>query len=263
MKTIGFFGDSYCADYENEHSKTNNYDTYIKQISDSLGLEVVHLGVRGSSIWDTYLVQLKPFIDSGNIPDITVFTWTTNGKLFNRNHRHIHLVSSFFGDKVDEDVKDAASKFYKHLYDEEKDELEYTSFIQYLDNNVFANWPKDKKIIHMWSFGTLTNPTQSHEQLLNRPTLQFHHRWINGAEMRPPMFAFSRNLFQQSMEKMQAAIADKKLPNIKELPPVDHEEPNHIDGAKYNEIAAKTLIHVINNYESSKLYTFSEQYLND
>jgi hypothetical protein len=265
MKTIGFFGDSYCADYENEHTKKYGYDAYTKQIADSLGLEIVHFGVKGSSIWDTYLLQLKPFIDASVIPDVTVITWTTNGKLFNRHHRHIHLVSSFFGDEVDNDIKDAANKFYKYLYDQEKDILEYISFLQYLDNNIFSKWPEDKKVIHVWSFGSLTNPTAWHANITadKKPGLTFHHRWKNGAEIRPPMYGFSKNLFANSIEKMKLAINTQQLPNIKELPPIDHEEPNHIDDPKSNLVVANTIINVINNYKSSTLYSFVNLHLND
>lgn len=257
MKTIGFFGDSFISEYANAHSEEHGYDTYIKQLSSSKDLEVVHLGIKGSSIWDTYLLQLKPFIDANNIPDVTIISWTTNGRLFHRKHRHIHLLSSFFGEALsDANVKDAASKFYSYLYDEEKEKLEYISFLQYLDNNVFANWPKDKKVIHLWSFGALNNPSTMLDFSTARPAFEYPHRWANGAEVRPPLFSFGKNLSLKSIGAMKEAIEVGKIPNIQGLPAPTHAEPNHFENIKDNAAASRTLIHVLDNYESSKLYNF-------
>ena len=88
MTTIGFFGDSFCNRETNEHSMSHDYETYIRQVKNYYNADIVNLGFGGSSIWDLYLNQLKPFIEQP--PDITVCVWTNAGRLYHRECRSLH-----------------------------------------------------------------------------------------------------------------------------------------------------------------------------
>ena len=70
MKTIGFFGDSYCSELKAEQGNKSfgtDWDTYIEIIRDRLNLEVVHLGQKGSSVWDLFLLQWKTFKENKSL----------------------------------------------------------------------------------------------------------------------------------------------------------------------------------------------------
>ena len=89
MTTIGFFGDSFCAEVSNQHSESNGYKTYIEKLISHYNADLVNLGVPGCSVWDTTLIQFKPF--EKNPPDICIFSWTGGGGLFHRTQRDLHF----------------------------------------------------------------------------------------------------------------------------------------------------------------------------
>jgi hypothetical protein len=248
ITTIGFFGDSFCNKESNQHSDENNYETYIRQLLRAKGYELVNLGMGGSSVWDLYLNQLKPCIDSNSIPDISVFAWTNSGRLFHRIARSLNHTSALAGHNkkkeadfkklfpnqanfFDKDVWDAAKQFYLYLYDSEKEDIEYVAFLQYLDNNVFNKWPENKKIIHLWSFGEWDFIKQ-----YNVNDITYVHRWVNGVEIRPPLMSLSA-----------------KLPTY----PILDDRPNHISGQENNKLISDAIISGIDNYQSGNLIYIS------
>jgi hypothetical protein len=242
---IGFFGDSFCTKEYNEHSEEHGYDTYIRQIKKHYNASIVNLGAGGSSVWDLYLQQLKPFIENNNIPDVSIFAWSHSGRLYHPIARSIHHTSGLAGfnkekykwyakvypDKPNffkKEIWEAAKHYYMYLYDEEKEFLEYVSFLQYLDNNVFSKWPKDKKIIHTWSFGERTAKEEK-ENPEYWKTVNYPHAWKTGTEIRPPLMYLS---------------AKNKWP---EYPMLDN-RPNHISGQEDNKFLANQIINAIDNY---------------
>lgn len=169
MKTIGFYGDSFCANLENNHSKLNNYETYIKKLSK--GSDILSLGVGGSSVWDVVLLQFQ----ESNIPDVSVFVWTEADRLFHRHHRNLNIMSIDSSDfkKSNPELHSASLGYYRHLYDAEKQRLECISLLHYFDKQILSKY-KDKKFIHMWSFKDSIN-----------------YRWENGVEIRPALIELS------------------------------------------------------------------------
>jgi hypothetical protein len=210
-KTIGFFGDSFCSVLE--PTKDFKFDdiTYIKKLVDYYDLELVHKGSHGSSIWDTLLIQMDPYIKNDDFPDICVFCWSSPGRLFHRRIREINSGTAFQEDPdEDKDVWNAAKMYFEHFYDPDKDKLEHLSCLQYIDNNIFSKLSSDIKVINVWSFGEISN-----WQELNINDVTYSYRWKHGVEIRPSFISLS--------------LHDQPT-NIRKLV-LDH-RPNHLDGEK-------------------------------
>ena len=167
---IGFFGDSFCADLQS--------GTYLQLLAIHYGADVVHVGSAGSSIWDVLLLQIDPFIKNNNIPDICVFVWTEQSRLFHRVLRNI-TTSSAFADtwrstgKSNEIIYEAARVYYLHLHNTELDQYRFTAALHYFDTVILPTFPNNTKIVHLWSFGV--------EQGICHP----FHTWKNGVEIHP------------------------------------------------------------------------------
>lgn len=169
MKSIGFYGDSFCADLENDHSKTNNYDTYIKMLSKDA--TIVNLGLGGSSVWDNILLQFQ----EDNLPEVCIFVWTEPDRLFHRKHRNLNWFSINNDNFKDSEplLHSAVLKYYSQLHDFEKHKIECSALLYYFDNVVLSKY-KNTKFIHMWSFKD-----------------SIYHRWSNGVEIRPALIELS------------------------------------------------------------------------
>jgi hypothetical protein len=207
---IGFFGDSFCAEISNFHSYTNGYDTYIKQVKDYYKAEITHLGTAGSSYWDVMLRQL----DKKNLPDVCVFVWTEDSRLY---HPIINSITSSsansqkikhgFPGTIRYNTWKAAEQYYTYLYDGKKASKECTASFYYFDREVL---PKLKtKILHMWSF----NPT---------------YQWQTGVTISTPMYS----IIDDTSQKFKFDLT-----------------PNHIAGHDKNKIVADRIINAIDNYE--------------
>ena len=252
METIGFFGDSFCEHLNNEHSIANNYSTYIELCRDKLDLKIVNMGMGGSSIYDTILKQLNPLIKSNSVPDVCVFFWTIPQRLYHPVCRSIHLSSALAGynSKKEEwfsktypqeqnwfskDIWDAAQQYFMHLYDEEKSQLEYISFLQYIDNNIL---PQLKcKIIHLWSIGNVNNWELDSFKPDN---INYVHDWKHGVEVRPSLMSLS-------------AVNG----NTFKYPMIDN-RPNHLDGQLKNDIVFDYITQALNNYSDSNLLDYTD-----
>jgi hypothetical protein len=151
---IGFYGDSFCCEISNPHSIVKRYDTFIKKLQRNYDADIVHLGVGGSSVWDVILKQF----DKNTVPDVCIFCWTDDNRLYNRHVRNI-TYSSIRNKKI-KDFKlndlfyyntiSAAKKYFEYLHDSEKSQIEYLAALQYFDNNIL-NHIKNQ-VIHLWSF---------------------------------------------------------------------------------------------------------------
>ena len=164
LKTIGFFGDSFCADMKSE-----DYETYIMKLVKRNRLIVTSLGYRGSSIWDTMLLQFLPLINNSKVPDILVFVWTDETRLFHRQFRDI-TIGTFRGEKT-EDIYRVADEYYKNFLDLELMQFQYASALKYFDSEILSKLLPDKKIIHLRSY--------------SMPWLQkYNFKWKHGVEVK-------------------------------------------------------------------------------
>jgi hypothetical protein len=219
MKTIGFFGDSFCSNISNDHSIHHGYETYIEKISKKQNLDVIHLGIGGSSVWDCVLLQFQKQIKI-QIPDICVFAWTESHRLFHREYRNLNAISIENSNlkKKDIEVYHAALNYFQYFYDREKHDLEYVSLLHYFDKQILSNY-KDRKFIHMWTFND-----------------SMMYRWENGVEIRPPLI----KLISRSSDDL----------------PIQDNAANHLRGENKNNLVYNTILDAINNYQNGKLITF-------
>lgn len=162
LKSVGFFGDSFCSDL-----KSSDYETYILKLLKQNKLRIVNLGHRGSSIWDAILLQFLTLVNENKTPDIIVFVWTSETRLFHRQVRDITLISR--GNKEGEIYK-AADQYYANFLDLELMRFQYVSALKYFDTEILSKLP-DKKIIHLRSF--------------NMPWLEkYNFKWQHGVEIK-------------------------------------------------------------------------------
>lgn len=245
-KTIGFFGDSFCAEKTNHHSLIYKYKTYIHLLAKHYDAKVVNLGKGGSSVYDTVLLQLQPFIDSNTVPDICVFVWTNSGRLFNRKVRRINHKSALtykpsFFNIFEKNIWQAAKAFYENLYDHEKEELEYKALLNYIDTIILPKLPEGTKIVHLWSFGVTT---KWHDQDLRPSTIEYPHTWQHGSEVRPALLSLS--LYNNKQEILH----------------VDH-RCNHLEGQFKNDTVYSWIRLAIDNPNSFWDYNASVEELFD
>lgn len=154
---IGFFGDSFCCEESNQHSFAKGYSTYIRKLKVHYNAEIVNLGMGGSSYWDCIIKQFPPFID--NLPDVCIFTWTDNSRLYHNKLRNI--TTSVLESRSWKDISmevithrstlQAAREYFRHIHDGEKADLEQKSAYLHFDTQVLSKL-KNTKIIHLWSF---------------------------------------------------------------------------------------------------------------
>ena len=140
MKTIGFFGDSFCADMSPL--------SWCNILADKLGCgDPVNYGKKGESIWGTFF-KFNHRIKTNTVPDISVFCWTEPYRLY---HPRMTLTANTIPSKdEDPNVYKALDDYWKYLHNYDKDEMAYEYSLKHYDQNIL---PKvDKKIIQLWSF---------------------------------------------------------------------------------------------------------------
>ena len=223
MTTIGFFGDSFCADFENRHSIDHEYETYIKKLKNHYNADIVNMGVAGSNVWDPILLQFKPF--ENNPPDIAIFVWTHIANIFHRECRNLQyfnmtnpaLMSSLYKPNA---TMMAANQFFEHLFDIEKVTVEYLAALMYFDDTVLSKL-NNTKIIHMWGFGKTDFDTAVPEKdELYDNVISYPYTWKHGVELRPALMAYAYG--EQYGEKIADILKKDK-------------RANHIGGNELNE----------------------------
>ena len=131
-KTIGFYGDSFCAD-DNETSWTNI-------LAHKLDAQVVNRGKNGHSIWTAILDFLnKP------TPTYSVFCWTSPDRLYHPKYpANIHSTSgsAFFDNAV--------KSYFLYLWNEQKEYLNYKWAIEYFNTTILQN--ANSKIVQCTCF---------------------------------------------------------------------------------------------------------------
>jgi hypothetical protein len=213
---IGFFGDSFCAWNDTPVLPQKSYPTtYIKHIQNYYNAEIVNLGINGSSIYDLILLQIKPFIERNEYPDVCIFVWTNYARIFHRKIRNMAPTTLPKLSACYHPVVNAANEYYTHLVDWELHEYQYKSALHYFDLNTLSNFPKETKIIHIWAF-------------------EKKYSWQNGKEL--------TILNYKSL--MDLAKEGREIP-IYTIDP----ELNHLDGDHKNILLFETIKTAIDNYE--------------
>lgn len=145
MKTIGFFGDSFCA--------SNQPESWCNILQQKLGAARIRwFGNPGTSIWSVFF-QFNKLIEQNRVPDICVFCWTEPHRLY--HPEFILSVGTQPLEGVDPKIYEALDNYWKYLHNNEKAEMAYEYALRFYDQNVLSKL--DNEIIQMWSFKPNTN----------------------------------------------------------------------------------------------------------
>ena len=140
MKTIGFFGDSFCA--------SNQPESWCNILQQKLGARRIRwFGEPGRSIWNT-MIKFNKLIENNQVPDISIFCWTEPYRLYHPNLVLTANTEPLEG--VDPNVYKALDDYWKYLHSYDKDHLAYEYAIKYYDQHVLSKLTSD--IVQMWSF---------------------------------------------------------------------------------------------------------------
>ena len=205
MKTIGFFGDSFC-DSKKDHS-------WCVLLANKLGQEITHLGKGGAAIWHTFMAYEK-LLERNTLPDTMVFCWTEPYRLY---HPEVPLAKGAVPyPGPDQNLWKAADMYWVYLQNYRKDELAYRYALQWFDQHELPK-AKDKKIIQMWSMKPfeLTNRrcdiSLQTGKFLDESMLEF--AW--GGKTPEPGFKFDINLANHMTVKQNKQWADKVYERIR------------------------------------------------
>jgi len=152
-KTIGFFGDSFCASTDN--------NSWTELLANKLNATIVNRGKNGSSIW-TAILDFDKCRNSNSIPDVNIFCWTNPQRLYHPTK------ATNMGTMLKEksSLADAVRKYYAYLYFKDKEILNYKFTLEYFENFILKNI-KDKKIYQIFSLNPKDCNTPSLEVDLN------------------------------------------------------------------------------------------------
>lgn len=223
-KTIGYFGDSFCA---HRTERIGSWPTYMQILEQQLGLTTQHTGVDGSSVGDLVLNQFMPLAHSHQLPDISVFFWTNHSRLFHRTKRGINIRSC--ADPQGDPILEAARDYYTHLWDGDYSLLEYTSIIKHFDRDILPQVAHATQIVHLWCFGEPQHMSRDNslvEQQFRQGNVVYVHDFVTGREIRPPM--------------MTIALTDTDWQSV-----VETQWANHFNTADKNQQVADLILGVI------------------
>mgnify|MGYP003117991958 FL=1 len=140
MKTIGFFGDSFCA--------SNQPESWCNILQQKLGARRIRwFGEPGRSVWNT-MIKFNRLIDTNQVPDISIFCWTEPYRLY---HPKLILTANTEPlEGVDPKIYKALEDYWKYFQNYEKDEMTYEYALKYYDQHILSK--VDSQIVQMWSF---------------------------------------------------------------------------------------------------------------
>ena len=138
LKTIGFFGDSFCAD--------NHKNSWCNILSEKLGCTIINFGKPGRSIWTAIFDFLK--VKDQALPSYSVFCWTDPYRLYHKEMMASHNCEVTNKNK---NIVEAARQYKLYLADQEKEHLEYEYILKHFDQNILKVLEKQTKILQTWS----------------------------------------------------------------------------------------------------------------
>lgn len=140
MKSIGFFGDSFCA--------SDRKESWCHLLKDKIDADkIISFGNPGKSIWSVFF-QYNKLIELNAVPDISIFCWTEPYRLYHPKHTLSANTQPLEG--VDPNVYKALDEYWIHLHNYDKDEMAYEYALKYYDQNILSK--VNSEIVQMWSF---------------------------------------------------------------------------------------------------------------
>ena len=126
MKSIGFFGDSFCA--------SNQPESWCNILQQKLDCKRIRwFGNPGKSIWSVFF-QFNKLIKQNKVPDISIFCWTEPHRLY-----HPELILSIGTEPlegVEPNIYKTLDNYWKYLHSTEKSEMAYEYALKYYDHNI-------------------------------------------------------------------------------------------------------------------------------
>ena len=138
MKTIGYYGDSFCAD--------SGVHSWCTLLADRLESTVVNYGLPGRSIW-TAILDFEKIKSSP--PDFSIFCWTDPYRLYHDRLIANHLIEV---NEQNKEVVEAARMYKLYLSNQKKEHIEYEYVLKYFDKNVLKPLEHKTQIYQCWSF---------------------------------------------------------------------------------------------------------------
>ena len=132
MKSIGFFGDSFCAG--------NREDSWCNILAR-------WFGKSGASIWSVFF-KYNDLIKKGKVPDISIFCWTEPYRLHHEKHTLTLNVEP--DPEADPNMYKALDDYWIHLQHQYKDEMSYEYALKYYDRHVLSK--VKSQVVQTWSF---------------------------------------------------------------------------------------------------------------
>jgi len=140
MKSIGYFGDSFCA--------SNQPESWCNILQEKIGADKIrYFGYPGRSIWSVFF-QYNKLIEQNAVPDISIFCWTEPYRLY--HPRHVLSANTQPLEGVDPNMYKALDEYWIHLHSYHKDEMAYEYALKHYDQNILSK--VDSEIVQMWSF---------------------------------------------------------------------------------------------------------------
>jgi len=147
-KTIGFFGDSFCAGRESQ--------SWCVLLAEKLKATIVHWGEPGRSIWSTFM-NFNNFRLKNDLPSFIIFCYTEPFRLY---HPKIILSANTQPlSEVDPNVYKALDQYWIHLHSYDKDMLSYEYALKWFDHDIISSI-KNRTIVQTWSFRPFETMTQ-------------------------------------------------------------------------------------------------------
>ena len=176
--TIGFFGDSFCANSTSEHS-------WCIKLANRLDCgKITHWGVGGTSVF-YMLLNFQKLVAKKTLPKHIVILYTEPDRIY---HPDVLLPVWASDEKSVTELEIASDLYRKHLDFKDLNQFQYQSSVQWFDQNILSKLQNEHKIIQIFSF--------------EKPNFELHSGKI-----------FSQALYPNYFENMRQGIPDKNLFN--------------------------------------------------
>ena len=176
--TIGFFGDSFCANSTSEHS-------WCIKLANKLDCgKITHWGVGGTSVF-YMLLNFQKLVAKKTLPKHIVILYTEPDRIY---HPDVLLPVWASDEKSVTELEIASDLYRKHLDFKDLNQFQYQSSVQWFDQNILSKLQNEHKIIQIFSF--------------EKPNFELHSGKI-----------FSQALYPNYFENMRQGIPDKNLFN--------------------------------------------------
>ena len=143
MKTIGFFGDSFCA--------SDRRTSWCRILSNKVNRRPIHYGKPGGSIWNVFMT-IEMLLEQGTLPDTIFICYTDPYRLYHKSLA-LQLGNSSEQTKKTKNasIYDAADRYYVYVQDKKKEDLAYKYSLNWFDKKVLKKLEPRHEIIQTWS----------------------------------------------------------------------------------------------------------------